>query len=220
MKDSPLNILLVEDDPSTRARFTDIIFRTPELLLLAGCATGQEALNALRDGQPDILLVDLGLPDLSGLEVIRETVRRHPGCDIMVISVFGDEQHVMAAIEAGATGYLLKDSGAEDIIRHIRILRDGGSPISPIIARRLLSRFQPARAALPEAPATPSAKMLTDREAEVLRLVAVGYSNAEIAERLCLSPHTIATHIKHIYQKLAVRSRSAAIHQAGQRGLL
>ncbi len=141
----------------------------------------------------------------------------------MVISVFGDEEHVLASIEAGATGYILKDSLPDELIGLIAELRAGGSPISPVIARKLLKRFQrhESHAAAPtEQAEDAAAQALTHRESEVLGLVAKGFSFAEIARLLAVSPHTITAHVKKIYQKLAVHSRGEAVYEAGKMGLL
>ncbi len=144
---SPLSVLLVEDDAQFRDAFVREFSAVDDMRLSATCATGGEALRWLAQAAPDVLLADLGLPDVDGLEVIRDCARRHPGCEIMVITVFGDERHVMEALEAGATGYLLKEALPRDFLEPIRALRAGGSPLSPIIARRLLEKMV--------APATP-----------------------------------------------------------------
>ena len=140
----------------------------------------------------------------------------------MVITVFGDEQHVIASIEAGATGYVLKDSLPEEFLALIAQLRAGGSPISPTIARQLLRRMQPAPVATPTRPAPPADPdaALSARESEVLGLIAKGFNFAEIARLLSVSPHTITAHVKKIYQKLAVHSRGEAVYEASRMGLL
>jgi DNA-binding NarL/FixJ family response regulator len=166
-----------------------------------------------------VLLVDLGLPDGSGIELIREVSRRHPATDIMVVSVFGDEEHVLASIEAGATGYILKDSLPEEFVALIAQLRAGGSPISPLIARRLLKRFVPGPVAASSIAALPEAA-LSARESEVLGLIAKGFNFAEIARLLSVSPHTVTAHVKKIYHKLAVHSRGEAVYEATRMGLL
>jgi len=162
--------------------------------------------------------VDLGLPDVSGIEIIRETARRYPETDIMVVTVFGDEEHVLASIEAGATGYLLKDSLPEEFIDVIKELRAGGSPISPIIARQLLKKLRPASS--PGQVPTSNLSELSARESEVLSFIAKGFSFAEIAKLLEISPHTVTTYVKKIYQKLAVHSRGEAVYEATRMGLI
>ena len=218
-------VMLVEDDPAFLARFCRIVAQSPELSLMAAVGDLASARRAIERQAPDVLLTDLGLPDGSGIDLIRETARRHPATDIMVITVFGDEKHVIASIEAGATGYVLKDSLPEELVGLIAELRAGGSPISPVIARQLLRRMQPA--AVSAAPArsgetkrpAPEAA-LSARESEVLGLIAKGFNFAEIARLLGVSPHTITAHVKKIYEKLAVHSRGEAVYEATRMGLL
>jgi len=212
-------VMVVEDDPAFLARFCRIVAQSPTLSLLAAVGDLASARRAIDRQAPDVLLTDLGLPDGSGIELIRETAARHPATDIMVISVFGDEEHVLASIEAGATGYILKDSLPEEFVGLIAELRAGGSPISPVIARKLLKRFQPKKEAVDPTP-EPATSGLTPRESEVLALIAKGFSFGEIARLLEVSPHTITAHVKKIYQKLAVHSRGEAMYEAGKMGLL
>lgn len=213
-----LFVSIVEDDDETRARLAKSIAARPELSLVAEYATGQAALDGLAEKAPDVLLVDLGLGDMSGLEVIRFVAAHHPECDVLVISIFGDEEHVLAALEAGARGYLLKGALNRDIALDIQDLRNGGSPLSPIIARQVLKRLQPE-------PASDTSKQddeetLTPREIEILRLIARGFSYMETAELLGISTQTVHTHLKHIYRKLSVHSKTEAVFEADQRRLL
>jgi DNA-binding NarL/FixJ family response regulator len=140
----PLGILIVEDDAKFRAAFAAAVGAAPDMRVLGAAANGRQGIAMLDDHAPDVLLCDLDLPDVRGLEVIRHAAAHLPACDIMVVTVFGDERHVLESIEAGATGYLLKDSLPHDFVEQIRLLRAGGSPISPIIARQLLLRFHAA----------------------------------------------------------------------------
>ncbi|MGH0036519.1 MAG: response regulator [Myxococcota bacterium] len=212
-------VLVVEDEPRTRERLGRAISAAPDLGLAGAAgnlAEGREALETLR---PAVLLTDLGLPDGSGVELIAQARRSMPGTHSMVVTVFGDEQHVLSAIEAGATGYLLKDGTREEIAEAVRELVAGGSPISAAIARHLLRRFQdgPALESGDDGERGPS---LTAREREVLGLVAKGFRLPEIARLLEVSPHTVKTHVRHIYDKLEVNSRGEAVYQAVQRGIL
>ncbi len=210
--------MVVEDDPAFLTRFCGIVACDPEFELFAAVTDLASARQAMSRAAPDVLLTDLGLPDGSGIELIRETARRFPATDIMVITVFNDEDHVLASVEAGATGYILKDSMPEEFVGLIRQLRDGGSPISPVIARQLLKRFKPT-AAVPDARPHEDAG-LSARESEVLSFIAKGFSYCEIARLLGISPHTVTTHVKKIYQKLAVHSRGEAVYEAGKMGLI
>jgi DNA-binding NarL/FixJ family response regulator len=217
--------MVVEDDPAFLARFCRIVAQSEQLSLLAAVGDLTSARRALERQAPDILLTDLGLPDGSGIELIRETAARHPATDIMVITVFGDEQHVIASIEAGATGYMLKDSLPQEFLSLIDQLRAGGSPISPIIARQLLRRMRPASTVMPSATSYVIREpqpdcALSRRESEVLGLIAKGFNFAEIARLMDISTHTITAHVKKIYQKLAVHSRGEAVYEATRMGLL
>jgi DNA-binding NarL/FixJ family response regulator len=213
---------MVEDDPETRERLALSIRTQDWLELTATYATGGAALTGLRTHAPDVLLVDLGLPDMSGLEVVRFAAAKHPACDILVIPIFGDEANVLAALEAGARGYLLKGSLARDITVDIRDIRDGGSPLSPVIARQVLKRLQsspPDRAAAVPGDADDE-QGLSPREVEILNAISRGFSYAETAEMLGITVGTVHTHLKRIYSKLAVHSKTEAVFEAGRRGLL
>lgn len=207
-------VLIVEDDAPFRARFVEIIQSDPEFTVAAAVGTAAEAIIAIDRSAPDVLLVDLGLPDGKGTTVIRHAAKVAPHCEAMVVTVFGDEAHVLASIEAGATGYLLKDASAEQFLASIRELVAGGSPISPVIARGLLRRFVPTPQPVENEP------NLSEREREILKLVAKGFNFAEIGNILSISSHTVTSHIKKIYRKMAVHSRGEAVYEAQRMGLL
>ena len=212
-----IRVAVVEDDAETRSRLAASIGEQDWLTLVASWPNGAAALAGLESAAPDVLLVDLGLPDVSGLEVVRFAAARRPDCDILVISMFGDEANVLAALEAGARGYLLKGSLARDITIDIRDLRDGGSPLSPIIARQVLKRLQaPPR----PTPAAPEECRLSGREGEILNAIARGFSYAETAQMLGIGVSTVHSHLKRIYGKLAVHSKTEAVFEANRLGLL
>lgn len=223
-------VLMVEDDPAMRARLQDIVDAHPSLRLAAACDTRAAAMDWIATTQqaPDVLLVDLGLPDGSGLDVLQRVVQRFPGCDCMVISMFGDAQTVVRSIEAGAVGYLYKDAVPADIAQSILDMKAGASPISPAIARHLARRLQaPAEAVDLHGPSALSGNVLTNdpaalspREGEVLQLIGKGFSFSEIARLQGVSVHTVRTHIKGIYRKLAVHSRGEAVYEATRAGIL
>ncbi len=209
---TPTRIMIVEDDPTVLQRFTRMIVNSAHFQLMFTCnnvATAIKALNEFQD-QTDVLLVDLGLPDGSGLEVIQLAAHLRPQMHIMVISVFGDEKHVIAAIEAGASGYILKDDDHTEVEQAILQLCAGGSPISPAVASHLLKRLRPETEAV----------KLTKTELEVLRMIAKGFTAQEVAEMKSVSYHTITSHIKNIYGKLHITSRAEAVHEAVKRHLL
>ena len=211
---SSTSVMIVEDDPVTRQRLSRAIKGHSRLRLTAAVGTCAEARAALRDRMPQVLLVDIGLPDGDGIELIREA-NAVGSIDVMVITVFGDEKHVLSALKAGATGYVLKDSSLQDIGEAVIELARGGSPISPPIARYLLKRFRGTERSDTAAP-----PVLTARELEVLNLIAKGFSYREIADLLAISPQTMPGHIKNMYRKLAVHSRSEAVFEAVQTGLV
>ena len=211
-----VNVFIVEDDALTRESLRSRIEAHPKLRVGAAVGSAADGLAALALARPDVLLSDLGLPDGSGIDVIRGALRRYPGLPIMVITVFGNEQRVVGAIQAGASGYLLKDDATHEIGMAIELLLGGGSPISPAIARHLIRHFQ----APAETQDTNGREPLSARELEVLNLASKGFSYAEIAQLLGLSPNTIASYTKNIYVKLAVGSRSEAIYEASRLGLL
>jgi DNA-binding NarL/FixJ family response regulator len=208
-------ILIVEDDPTFQARFAEIVRSCAAFTLVAAVGACAEAVACLRRSAVDVLLCDLGLPDGDGADVVREARRLHPGLDAMVVTVFGDEAHVMRSLEAGATGYLLKDSLPEDFIATIMLLRQGGSPIHPMIARRVLQRFSTV-----SRQSTPDNITISEREREVLQLVSKGYRTTEIAALLGISHHTVSSHIKNTYAKLEVSSRGQAVFEASRRRLI
>ncbi len=227
-----IQVLIVEDEPELLHKFSAAVQSDPLLALTGAVPTGRSGIHLLDIHRPDVLMVDLGLPDISGIDVIRHAARNHPGTDVLVVTMFGDDLHVLASIEAGATGYLLKDALVDRICSSIHELRAGGSPITPSIARKVLARFR-QRAPAAVVPNTVSISApsntktddsfgtpLTGRKAGVLPLLAKGLSFNELGESECISSHTVVTHVKKIYRKLAVHSRGEAVFEASQLGLL
>lgn len=217
---SVIRVAIVEDDSVHLQSFCQAVEESADMRLVGAFNNGRSALEWLAHNMPDVLLTDLGLPDLPGLAVLTYCAQRHPGCDIMVITLYDDPAHVVSCLEAGATGYLLKDSMKTEVAQHIRDIRAGGSPLSPSIARQVLRRFRPHPSTKCGEPAVPAVVDLTDRELVVLTRLTQGFRYAEIAELECISIHTVQAHVKHIYTKLAVRSRSEATHEALQLGLI
>lgn len=219
----PIRVALVEDDAFIRASIARAIRSDSRLELVAELRTATEAMRWLAEQSPQVLLVDLGLPDGSGIGVIAFAAKRHPRCDTMVVSMFGDEAKVLASIEAGAKGYLLKDAGGDEIARHIIDLHNGGSPMSPVIARQILRRVKSRPGTGEPGGAAPDAGpecVLTEREIEVIKLLSRGFTYAESAERLRISVNTVRTHINHIYRKFAVGSGTSAVSKAMRMGIL
>lgn len=218
-----IRVLVVDDEPVVRRRFCDAVAAEPGLSLVGSAGTVAEARALLDRVAPDVILADLGLPDGNGIEVIRHATVGHPDRDVIVITMFGDDDHVLDSIRAGATGYLLKDALPRDIAGAIMQVHDGGSLISPAIARRVLQSMQHAVGGAPAHSAEAEdgrGPLLSRRETEILRLVAKGLSFKEVGATLDISSHTVITHVKRVYQKLAVHSRGEAVYEANQMGLL
>jgi DNA-binding NarL/FixJ family response regulator len=217
-------VLIVEDDAAFRKRYQAILATDASFEVVGSAGTGNEGLAILDAQKPDVVLVDLGLPDISGIEIIRRATATLPNCECMVVTVFGDEEHVLASIEAGAAGYLLKDASEQNFLSGIRELIAGGSPISPIIARRLLKRFQPG-SMVPSSPEETadmpeSDVAISEREREILMLASKGYNYPEMGKLMGISPHTVTSHVKKIYRKLAVHSRGEAVFEASRMGII
>jgi DNA-binding NarL/FixJ family response regulator len=208
------SVLIIEDDARFREAFSHAVSLAGDMTLVGSASDYTTGLSMLRR-LPDVMLVDLELPDGNGIDLIREAAKLLPQCDVMVVTVFGDERHVLQSIEAGATGYLLKDLPAEELVEQIRVLRAGGSPISPIIARQLLTRFTATQAEMAEAAINKDeCAPLSAQEIKVLSLTAKGYSYDEIANLMQISRHTVQTYVKRIYRKLQVNSKFEALFEA------
>lgn len=216
-----VRVLVVEDEAETRDRLMRAIASDSELQPCGSAGDCAMARRLFHEHRPQAVLIDLGLPDGRGADLIRELAAQDPAALFMVITVFGDEAHVVEAIQAGAVSYLLKDTSAPQIARAIRDMLAGGSPMSPGVARYLLQRWRNAAADAPLRPALAATSGgFSVRESEVLDLVAKGYAYAEIGKALEISINTVGSHVKQIYRKLAVSSRGEAVFEAMQRGLL
>ncbi|MBK1842307.1 response regulator transcription factor [Azospirillum sp. YIM B02556] len=214
--DGVISVLLVEDDAPTRDFLAASLAAGDGIVLQASAGTLAEARAALERGRPRVLVTDLKLPDGHGSDLIREVRQRMPETEIMVISVLGDELSVMQAVRAGASGYILKDARPIDLIAAVRDLTNGRSPISASIARHIIRQTQ----AVPPAMAEEPAPALTPREMDILWGIAKGFTYNDIAARLGISRQTVPSHIKNIYRKLEVNSRSEAVYTAVERKII
>jgi DNA-binding NarL/FixJ family response regulator len=208
-------VLLVEDEPHASERVQRALAAEPSLAIVAAAGSVADGRRQLAAHAPELLVTDLGLPDGSGIELIREVTRLALPTLCLVNTVFADDQSVFDALEAGALGYLLKDESPEDLRRCALQLLAGGSPMSPSIARKVLKRLRPA-----PVPLQMERPQLSSREREVLELIVKGFKYEEIAALLGIGAATVATHAQHIYRKLAVNSRAEAAYEAAQLGLL
>ncbi|HEY8122433.1 MAG TPA: response regulator transcription factor [Myxococcota bacterium] len=218
------SVLLVEDEPSASERMRRALGAEPRLALAGVAASVADGRALLSELAPDLLVTDIGLPDGSGVELIRAVSEQGLATLCLVNTVFADDASVFEALEAGALGYLLKDEPPEELVRCTLELLAGGSPMSPAIARKVLGRFRAGPAPPAAAPAPPVAREdlphLSVRELEVLNLIVKGFKYDEIAGLLGVSAATVATHVQRVYRKLAVNSRSEAAYEATQLGLI
>ena len=200
-----IHVALVDDEAIVRDTVAFLLEATDDLLLTGSFASAEEARQKLARLRPDVALIDIGLPDESGLSLIQTLRPRLPHTEFLVLTVFDDDRHILEAIQAGASGYLVKRDLPEHLLTAIRTVHQGGSWMSAGVARRALELFR--RQLAPAA----GLQMLTPREQEILQLLARGLSNAEIAAQLHLSVETVRTHIRHIYRKLQARNRAEAV---------
>ena len=209
-----IRVAVVEDDVEALERIKAALAADgglPIVSIAHNVADGKACIDA---GGFDVLLCDLGLPDGSGISLIRHAAQTHKNIDIIVITIFAEQSKVLDSIRAGARGFLLKDESFGNCAEGIREVRRGGSPISPTIARQLLKEFQPKQQD------TKTVELLSKRESEVLNLLARGFSFVEIGDLLNISRSTVATYVKNIYQKLEVNSRSEAVFEASSLGII
>lgn len=205
---SRIRILIVDDHPVVRAGLAGLLSSQPDFEVVGEAGDGQEALNMLERLEPDVVLMDLRMPGMDGVSAIRR-IRSQRKSQVLVLTTFDTDAEIVQAVEAGATGYLLKDVAREELFRAVRLTAKGEAVLSPPIAARLLGRMRSA-----------SEEHLSNRELEVLGLVAKGFSNKEIARRLHISEATVKTHLLHTFGKLGVDDRTAAVTAALERGIL
>jgi DNA-binding NarL/FixJ family response regulator len=206
----PIGLLIVDDHPVVRDGLSGMFASTAEFSVLGQAGDGAEAVRLAEALRPDVILMDLRMPGLDGVAAITELARRGVAARVLVLTTYDTDSDVLAAVEAGATGYLLKDAPRAELVRAVRAAANGEAVLAPSVAARLMSRV---RTPGPEEP-------LSAREVEVLELVAAGNTNREAAARLFISEATVKTHLLHIYEKLRVSDRAAAVAEAFKRGLL
>lgn len=206
-------VAIVEDHEKTLEYLSALFSGADGIELVYACSSGEEAIERVLQAPPDVLVVDINLPDISGDEVIRAVKERIPRVEILVLTMHESREHLFSALQAGATGYLVKGASSTEIINAISLLMAGGAPMSPTVARYVIEEFQDIKSSR-------EATTLTKREKEVLQGVASGFSEKKLAESLSVSPHTIHTHIKKIYRKLQVNSRAEAVLKARNKGIV
>ena len=215
MSTEPTRVLVVDDHPVFREGLAGALRTEPDLEVVGSCADGAEAVQVASEMQPDVVVMDLNLPQLSGIEATRAIVTASSHVAVLVLTMVEDDDSVFAAVRAGARGYLLKGSLPEDIVRAVRSVERREAVFGPGVAERMLGFFVEARTH----PRTSAFPQLTDREREVLELIAAGARNAEIAHQLFISAKTVRNHISNIFSKLQVADRADAIERARAAGM-
>ena len=209
-----IRVLIVDDHTLFRAGLRALLNLFPDVRVVGEASTGEEAITKVEALQPDIILMDIQMPGVNGIDATRRIIGAYPKIGIIVLTMFEDDSSVFSAMRAGARGYILKEAGEEEVLRAIRAVASGEAIFGPAIARRLVQFFSRSNPA-----SDPVFPELTEREREILDLIARGETNTEIAQRLVLSPHTVRNHISSIFSKLQVADRAEAIIRAREAGL-
>ena len=212
-----IRVLVADDQALVRAGFRMIIDAQEDMCVVAEAADGREAVERSRSWSPQIVLMDIRMPNVDGIEATRQLTESGNPPRVIILTTYDLDEYVFDALAAGASGFLLKDVPPEDLVKAIRVTGAGDALLAPSITRRLIEEFSRQR---PVAPATDRLEVLTEREADVLRLMARGMSNAEIAGRLFLGESTVKTHVGHILDKLGLRDRVQAVILAYEAGLI
>ncbi len=204
-----ITVVIADDHPIVRAGLEGILVHQDDFEVVGEAKTGAEAVALTRDLRPHVVLMDLRMPEMDGVEAIRQIKQNHPDVHVLVLTTYDSDADILRAVEAGATGYLLKDTPRDDLFRAIRAAARGESVLAPVVATRLMTRVR-----------TPGDELLSNREVEVLRIAARGASNKEIAKQLWISEATVKSHLIHIFAKLGVADRTAAVMVGLERGVL
>jgi DNA-binding NarL/FixJ family response regulator len=214
-----IRLLIVDDHPVVRDGLTGMFTSAPDVEVVGQAGDGGEAVRLAVALRPDVILMDLRMPGMDGVAAITELARRGHAARVLVLTTYDTDRYVLPAIEAGATGYLLKDAARDELLRAVRAAAGGQAVLAPTVAARLMNRLRDP-ASGQDAPSRPGWESLSQRELEILELVAAGTTNREAAARLFISEATVKTHLLHIYAKLGVNDRAAAVAEGYNRGLL
>jgi len=209
-----IHILIADDHTLFRAGLHALLNMFPDIQVVGEASTGEEVVTMAEDLQPDIILMDIQMPGLNGIEATRRITQSSPAIGIIFVTMFEDDASIFSAMRAGARGYVLKEASQEEMLRAIRTVSEGGAIFSPAIAKRLVGFFSN-----PQPSSSLIFPQLTEREREILNKIALGVNNAQIAQQLVISPHTVRNHISNIFSKLQVADRAEAIIRAKDAGL-
>jgi DNA-binding NarL/FixJ family response regulator len=215
-----IRIVVADDHQVVRAGFADLLDTQPDFTVVGTAADGAEAVQACRELGPDVVLMDVRMPGIDGIQATRAITGAAQGCPrVLILTTFDLDEYVYDALRAGASGFLLKDVTAERLFEAVRVVAAGQALLAPTVTRRLITEFAQQRTA-PDAPAAGALAALTPRETQVLRLIAAGLSNAEIAVRLVVTEETVKTHVSRVLNKLGLRDRTQAVVIAYESGLI
>lgn len=210
----PIKIVIVDDHPIVREGLATVLGMEEDLEVVGRAANGVEAVSLARDLRPDVILMDLQMPEMDGVQAIREIKAQSPEIGIIILTTYETDEYIFAGLEAGARSYLLKDSPPTQVLEAIRAVHRGDSLLQPSVASRVLDRvIQQAHGTAPE-------QVLSTRETEVLQLISTGAANKEIAAQLLIGESTVKTHVIHILNKLGVKGRTEAAVEAARRGII
>jgi DNA-binding NarL/FixJ family response regulator len=207
----PIRILIADDHPVVRDGLAAILGTQPDFQVVGEAANGEQAIQLALQAQPEVIFLDLEMPGMDGVEVLRKVRQANPATRVIIFTVFDTDERIMSAVKAGAMGYLLKGSPREEIFSAVRVVSQGGSLLQPLVASRLLQQIAA------EIPGTPD---LTRREAEVLELLAQGKTNKEIARHLVISERTVKFHVSSLMKKLGASNRTEMVSLAAQAGII
>lgn len=210
----PIRVIIADDHKLVRQGTRELLDRQSDIEVVGEAADGEEAVALVDAVHPDVAVLDVAMPRVDGIEASRRIKERHPDVAVLALTIHDDDEYVVALLEAGASGYMLKDADTEELANAIRAVRKGNGVLHPGVVRAVLDRVKPERdAAVTSSP-------LSDRELDVLKLTAEGLSNKEIAERLGVSIWTVQTHLAHVFEKLGTRSRTQAVVRGLRAGWL
>jgi DNA-binding NarL/FixJ family response regulator len=219
-RQKPIYVLIADDHPVVREGFSAIVDVEEDIQVVAQAADGLEAVRLAQELRPDVVLMDLVMPHLDGVAAIERIRAELPQTHVLILTTYADDEHILAGIQAGARGYLLKDALPDELVQAIRVVAEGGSLLQPAVAARVWDRLGALMGGDEEPEAAAPAPLLTDREETILTLLAGGARNRDIAETLFISERTVKVHVANLMGKLGARTRTEAVARAMQLGLL